>query len=227
MLEITFTEGDEAIAYRIRDDVQASNIRVDEPISIVLISAAALEDSNVSAAIRKALAQNHKIVPVLLEDMNLPESLRDLNVLDLSDGYKANQVLGAVRRANIGDTVLQSNQRILFYLGSMIVLVFAISIGALATGIVGFPEEEFANEAATREAQIQTLTFPTLDAYMPRSTEDALDFPLTVEAASTRNAPLLAASATALPQNLRSTENARATAIVETSTARAPQPTAE
>jgi hypothetical protein len=91
----------------------------------------------------------------------------------------------------------------------------------LMGGYIGMPVDEFSTEAAIQEAMIETLTFPTLDPLMPRTTQDAENFPLTVEAANTRNAPLLMMTATALPGHLQATQAAIATAADMTSTARA------
>lgn len=210
MLHITYAPDDVDIAERMKNDLSAANLTVEQNILIVLITPESAQDKSVNRAISEAIENDHIVLPVMLRTAPLPSQISHITPIDLTKGYQFSKIIKAVRSATIGQDVLTSNRRLLFYLMALVLLIFGISVGSLATGLVAVPEEELANEQATRDAQISTLTFPTLDPLMPRTTQDALDFPLTVEAANTRNAPLLMATATAIVENQQATESARA-----------------
>ncbi len=221
MLNITYAVSDVDLAERLQHDLSQNSIRLEKPLLIVLITPDAVEDSSVKTAIAHALNEKHTIVPLMVERAPLPDTIADLKAHTIQRDYDLQRILHIVRRADIGDRVLASNRRILLYLGVVVAIIFGVAVWTLATGIIAPPTDEYATENAIRVQQIETLTFPTLDAYMPRSTQDALAFPQTVEAANTRNAPLLAASATAQPRSLQASATAQQDAVIATSTARA------
>lgn len=209
MLHITYAASDAAVAERLRDDLTKAKLLLERDVLVVLVTPDALHDKEVTATIDKAIANQEAIVPVILADVALPAALADLPSVNLTKGYRSGPVIRAMRRAAFGPEVAASNRRLFFYLGFIVLVVFVIAMGSLATGTVAVPESEFATENAIREAQIESFTFPTLDPLMPRTTDDAIAFPQTVEAANTRNAPLLVATATALVENRQATETAR------------------
>lgn len=220
MLNITYALNDAKLAETIQKDLSAGGLRLERPILVVLITPESVADETVQKSIRDALKADHRILPVLIRDAKLPESIAGLKTLDLRGGYKGDKLVLAVKRLDLGEDLMKSNQRYLFWLSSAALLVFVIAIGSLATGITGPPTNEYATENALREGQIETLVFPTLDGFMPRTTQDAIGFPLTVEANPTRNRPFLIGTATALPLNRQATQSALETSIVETEAAR-------
>lgn len=209
MLHITYAPDDADLAERMKNDLAAANLSLDQNILIVLMTPESMQDKTVMKAINDAIAHKHLILPIKLREASLPDAINHLRPVDLTRGYKFGPIIKAVRRAALGESTVASNRRLFFYLAALVIIVFGISIGALATNIVAFPEDEIATENAIRNATIDALTFPTLDPLMPRTTADAMAFPQTVEAANTRNAPLLAATATALLENQQATETAR------------------
>jgi hypothetical protein len=139
----------------------------------------------------------------------------------LTGRYHNNTIKSAQRRASGGQTTRRRNTLIGTILLVLVMLSFTASVIGLATGYIGVPLDEFSTEAAIQNGMIETLIFPTLDPLMPRTTQDAENFPLTVAAANTRNAPLLMMTATALPRNQQATQAAFMTIEAATSTARA------
>jgi hypothetical protein len=225
MLNITYAPDDSDIAERIQKDLAQANETFDTNILIVLVSPASATDKSVLKAIYDAIAQQQVVLPVMLRQTALPEPLRQMGVVDLTGGYRFETVKMALRKAVTGQDRRRRNARIGWFLLVLVMLSFVISVVSLARGYVGVPVNEFQTEAAIQDSMIETLTFPTLDPLMPRTTQDAMNFPRTVEAANTRNAPLLMMTATALPGNLQASQEAFLTVEASTLTARAVTPT--
>lgn len=221
MLNITYAPDDADLAERMQQDLTTANETFDANILIVLVSPASVRDKSVLKTISASRSYNHIILPVMVSRTELPDALSKLETVDLTKGYQFNTVMTALRRAVTGQDTRRRNRRIGWILLALVLISFIVSIMSIMTGVVGVPVDEFATENAIQESMIETLTFPTLDPLMPRTTQDAENFPLTVEAANTRNAPLLMMTATALPHNLQATQDAIATSAAMTSTARA------
>ncbi len=223
MLNITYAPNDAETAEQMQADLAEANLNLVNHILLVLMTPDALADDGVQNAIRLARKEGHRIALVLLRPTDLPPSLQDLPTLNLSSGYNTRRLTRFVLRADLEAQVRRANTRVLFYLVAAVVLVFVASIWALTTGVVAPPDDEFATENAIIDNQIQTITFPTLDAFQPRTTQDALDFPATASALQEENEdiyPFLVGTATALPANQNATQNAIATSAVQTQAAR-------
>lgn len=222
MLQIVYTSADEDLAKQMERDVAASGMTLEQDMLVVLVSPQAAQDKAVRKSISAAKREGWVLVPVLVQDVDLPADLQEEPLLDIRHkGYDFRTFKRHLLNRDVSGDVRASNRRYLLYFAALVLLIFAISVGALATGIVAPPVDEFATENALQNAQIETLVFPTLNAFQPRTTQDAESFPATVEAASTRIAPFLVLTATALPQNQQATQEAIATAADMTSTARA------
>jgi hypothetical protein len=221
MLNISYAPQDAALAEKIQRDLSESGLWLDHPMLIVLVSPDTIADKTILHSIRIAQREKHAILPILLHAAPLPQELSACKPLDLSRGYDLNRLIQAVKRADLGEARRRANLRLLFWVSSAALIVFLVAIGTLVTGTIAPPTDEYATENALREGQIATIIFPTLDAFMPRTTEDALQFPATLEALQTRVMPFLMLSATALPQSQKATQDALATSIVATETARA------
>jgi len=198
MIRITYTEEQTPLAERIRDDLAAAN-EAPLPLLIVLVSAASNADPVVQAELAQALAAGERILPILAEAVALPPALGDRPALDFSRGYSREGLLERVARATApGVELRRSNRRALLVFALLAVLMFGLAIVTMVNGIVAFPVAEY-NEEATFQAQwIDGLIRETLEAVQPRSTEDALNFAATHEAAPTRLFYYIRETATAL-----------------------------
>lgn len=221
MLNITYAVNDTDLAERMQRDLAAADLRPEHPILIVLVSPEANADRTVIGAIQQSLSEGHLVVPVLVRQAPLPEPLQGYKALTMTGTYSASRLIQTIRRADLNPNRLRNNRRVLLALAVVVLVIFGISLASIGSGVIAFPEEEYATENARRNQQIETLVFPTIDAFLPRSTEDALAFPATVEAANTRNAPLLILTATAQHEQRQATDSAIATAADLTATARA------
>ncbi len=198
MIRITYTEEQTALAERIRDDLAiASDAPL--PLLIVLVSAASNADPVVQAELAQALAAGQRILPILTEGANPPPALDDHPALDFSRSYNREGLLERVARATApGAKLRRNNRRALLVIALLAALMFGVAIVTMVGGIVAFPVAEY-NEEATFQAQwIDGLIRETLEAVQPRSTEDALNFAATHEAAPTRLFYYIRETATAL-----------------------------
>ena len=221
MLNIAYAPGDAQLAERLQADLAQAGLDIHNPMLIVLVSSDAVHDTSVRQAVAQAQDQGHVIVLFIVQNVALPDAWKPYRRMKLSDDYRINTLRVFINRADVSPTKRRTNNRLL--LGALVgvVLFVGISMLAIASDVVAFPVEEYMTENAAREQMVQELVFPTLDAWQPRTTEDAINFPMTVEAANTRNAPLLIMTATALPRDRQATLDAQATAADLTLTAQA------
>jgi len=223
MLNITYAPSDASTAEKMQNDLAEANLKLVNNILVVLMTPDALADEGVQNAIRLARKESQRVALVMLQETKLPESLKDLPTMNMTRRYDMKRLTRFVLRADLEAQVRRANNRVLFYLAAAVILIFAASVWALATGAVAPPNDEFATENALIDSQVETITFPTLDAFQPRTTQDALDFPATADALQEDNEdiyPFLIGTATALPENQNATLNAVETSAVQTQSAR-------
>lgn len=221
MLRITYAPNDTQLAQRLQNDLSKEHLQLESPVVIVLISPEASTDPAITKEIEEAIARGDLIFPVLVRKTSLPQVLRPYTAFDMTRGYEQRKLVAALRRAVIERHTKKANRRLLIGLSIVVVFVFSVAVWSIASGIIAFPADEFATENAIQQQMIETFSYPTLNPLMPRTTEDAIAFPRTVEAANTRNAPLLQATASALPISRQATQDAIATSADMTLTARA------
>ena len=198
MIRITYSLEDRLIAEEIRDDL-TNSFQLAHPLLIVLVSAAALGNAQVQAEIERARQEGAHILPIVLEKVDLPSTLSDMKALNFSGGYQRDKLLKRLTQATMTPVdIRRANRRALIVIGAIAVAMFAVAIGALAGGVVGFPVAEY-NDDATFQAQwVDGLIRETLEHVQPRTTADALSFPATYEAAPTRVRLYVRSTATAL-----------------------------
>ncbi len=222
MLNITCASQDLKLAEQMQQDLTRITFKMDFDYLLVLVSAASQSDETVQQAIETAHKKQQRLVPILLDNTPLPESLNKNQPLDFRAGYKRGSLIRHLRRLELGEDRLRGNRRIFGAMGLIVGLMFVASVYLIGNGLVAFPQDEYATEQAIEDAMIATLVYPTLEGLLPRSTNDAVNFPATVEAASTRDRAFLRGTATALPMNVNATLNAIATSAALTIT---PTPT--
>ena len=150
-------------------------------------------------AIDQALAANASILPILTDAAPLPKRLAFAKPLDFRRGYQAGQLLRRVDQQTMSRTdIKRANRRALIVIGGIALLMFAIAIAGIIAGQVAFPVAEY-NEEATFQAQwIDGLIRETLEAAQPRTTQDAVGYAETLEAAPTRLYYYIRGTATAM-----------------------------
>lgn len=212
MLNITYSPSDAHTAEQIQADLSALNMRLDNPVLIALLTPDSIKDEAVIAAINQSKKEGHVIVPVILRQTILPDSLKAENVLDLSKKYDKKKLIQFVKQADIGKETHAKNRRYLYVVGGIVLLMFVISLVSISSGIVVFPVDEYATENALRDAQVNTIVAPQIEVLRPRTTEDALNFDMTLEAVDNDELlPFIIGTATAIPEQIQATSEARMT----------------
>ena len=199
MIRITYSPEQKSLAEQIRDDL-SDTYQLSAPLLIVLVSRQSKSDPHVQAEIEKARADRAHIVPILTENIAPPASLENRRSLDFSGGYDRERLLRRLAQVTMTPAdIRRANRRALTVIASIAALMFGIAVVAIGSGVVAFPVAEY-NEEATFQAQwIGGLIGQTLEYVQPRTTEDALNFPATHEAAPTRLYLYIRETATALP----------------------------
>lgn len=164
-------------------------------------------DPVVMNAIITALDNGQHIIPVLAKPMPLPRLIDNLMYVDFSSAYPLDALHKRIEQLSEPDAprplktltpkVRRANQRAGWVVGVIALVIFVTGLYAVAVLGLRRPDAEFQMVETERVNERNTLIGPTLDAFLPRSTEDALSFSSTVEALPTRLRPFIAATATA------------------------------
>jgi hypothetical protein len=209
MLMLTYAPGDAPLADRLRADLQSAGHSFTETIQkgailVAVLSPHAVAETQVMATITQAMDAGLHVIPVLAADVPLPALIDHLEPLDFSDPYPLATLQTRIAQLSRPDTrpplrartpaVRASNRRFGYVLVALAVLWFLIGIILVGGYGIQAPQEEFNT--------VSTLEFATIQVYLgrnqPHTTEDALNFSSTVQAAPTAQRPLLIATATAL-----------------------------
>jgi hypothetical protein len=202
MVKIIHAPADSGLAEKIKQDL--ANHAPEETASgqvIAVLSAAAVTDSNVEAAIVASLERGERIIPVIAEPTTLPEIIEHLTPVDFSQGYQFEALRD--RLANAGTpmkvrtpSVRKLNRLDGYVLIAFVLFCFVVALFFVAGGAVRNPDTEY---AAVETAVVLTRNY-YVDANLPRSTQEAAEFPRTVQAAPTALRPILSATATAVAE---------------------------
>jgi hypothetical protein len=210
MLNITYADKDAGLASTIQKDLSSSSLTLENAYLLVLLSANTLQDSSVREDIQSALKTKTRVVPVLVEsEAPIPPELASVKKIDLTGGYHAARVTGALKRMDIGEDRITRNWRLLIGMMVIVSIAFVASVWGITQGLIRFPEEEYATENARTDITLQAVVGPTLESIRPRTTEDAGNFRVTLDA---------------MPQRMRDLAIETATAQVLYAPTRTPQP---
>lgn len=212
MLNITYAQTDAHTAGQIQADLTEANLRLDNSVLIALLTPESIKDTSVLSAINQSKQDGHIIVPVILRQTTLPDNLQAAKSLDFTQSYDKKKLIQFVKQADISKERQAKNRQYLYIVGGIVLLMFIISLAAISSGIVVFPEDEYATENALRDAQINTIVAPQIEVLRPRTTEDALNFAMTLEAVENDELlPFIIGTATAIPEQIQATSEARMT----------------
>lgn len=230
MVDITIinTPSDSKIADRIHTDLQDAGHKTSskvqagrEALTLLVLSQDSVEAEAIQTAMVQALENRQQIIPVVTEDVTLPHLIDHMSIVDFRGVYNKNALLEQVAHRSSPDapapmTVLTpskraENQRILYIIGGVVLFVFAISVYLIGVDKrVQPPLEEF--------AEVDTQVFLTRSSFiedaLPRNTQEASNFEITIEYMPTLAQVQLRETATANAMGMesvfipRSTEDA-------------------
>ena len=200
MIRITYSSKQKPLAEKIRDDL-TNAFPAAQPLLIVLVSAESNSDPAVQDEVQRARKKGVQLLPILTENVSLPPELENEKPLSFVAGYNRESLLRRLSQLTMTRTeIRQANRRALTVIGAIALLMFVLAIIGMLSGLVAFPVAEY-NEEATFQAQwIDGLIRETLEYVQPKSTQDALNFQSTLEAAPTRLYYYVRGTATALPR---------------------------
>lgn len=211
MLYITHAPGEAALAARLKAELTAGGYTVNAALTnqprhllIALLSPEAVANTAVQNDIFAALDNGQHIIPVLAKDVDVPKLIDHLPAVDFrktEDFATLKAQIDKLSAPDAGSPVrvqtpkLRSrNRRVGFWV--LLVAVVWFIIGVVLVGVYGIqlPREEY--ELVDTQAAIEINEI--VGRNLPRSTEDAANFPATLRAAPTAQRPLLIATTTAM-----------------------------
>ncbi|MBL8118846.1 MAG: hypothetical protein JNJ78_15045 [Anaerolineae bacterium] len=210
MLTFAYAPEDAKLGDRLKTDLQQKGFESSDTLQkgsgnllILLVSAASNSNSGVQNALLEALDSGLHIIPVMAENAALPKYIDHLKGLDFTSEYPLETLVKQIETltsANAGlpmkvltPAARQKNRGIGLWLGALVIFWFIA--GVIAVGLFGIqaPREEY----NTIETEVAATIAVIVDKNLPRSTEEAANFPATVQAVPTSQRPLLIATATA------------------------------
>jgi hypothetical protein len=211
MLHITYAPEDMALANRLKADLDKAGYPVngDLPIGtghvlIAVLSPHSWENPAVQQTIFRALDNSQHIIPVLSGMGQLPKMIDHLTPVDFTSGYPFDTLKAEVVRLSAPDAahpmraltpnVRRANRRIGYWLVALTIVWFIVALILVGVYKIQAPTEEYNSIATFAQATINVY----VNRNLPRTTEDAVNFSMTLQAAPTAQRPLLMASATRL-----------------------------
>ncbi|MDX1993419.1 MAG: LytR C-terminal domain-containing protein [bacterium] len=207
-----------ALSARIRSDLTGAGFQVTDTvqpgkdtITLYILSAAAAEDAPLQEQVVHALENNQHLLPVLAANVPLPRLINHLQPLDFSQRYDAKALVERLNKLSAPDAppplvVLtprkrDANRRVGIALGVLIAVVLVVSVWGMLAGLIGFPEEEYRENAEQEQRAINFY----IDNALPRDSQQAQNFPVTIEAMPTMAQQPLIATATAIANGVQGT----------------------
>jgi hypothetical protein len=179
---------DAKLAARIRADLEAEGMTIgDDGVAVVILSQQSVEDQAIQAQLVAALDANRHVVPIITQPVELPRLIDNLQPLNFSSGYNREQLLERVKRLSAPDApsplvthtprVKKANQRAGFIMAGVVAAMFLLALVGVSLGVFQAPADEFAGV----ETQVILTRNYYIDRYIPRNTDEALNFPATLE----------------------------------------------
>jgi hypothetical protein len=214
-LGLLYAPGDAEFARRLRDALAERGYTAadgvqpgDETLALLVQTPAAFADSDVMSGVYAALDAQQHVIPVMRTNAPLPKLIAHLTPIDFSGAFAMDELTARIDYLLSPDgpaplVLLTPSRRRRNRKAGWVFTVLALAIFAIGIYMVGVlglrsPTEEYDAVETQRVDVRNTIIAPTLDAFLPRSSEDAANFQPTVDAMPTRLRPFLAATATAL-----------------------------
>ena len=211
MITLAYDFQDSTLANRLSKDLTAQGFSITENLMsgkenvlIALSSAASNQNASVQDIITQAFDNGQHVIVVNAQSAPAPKLINHLKAFDFVSAYPLPALveqlkLLATPQAGLPLKVLTPKARAKNRgsgLWIMIVVLLSFIVGLVLVGFFRLqaPVEEY----NTVETEVAATVANIVSKNLPRSTEEAINFPATVKAVTTAQRPLLIASATAL-----------------------------
>lgn len=211
MLTLINNSQDAALAQRISQDLKAKGFAFNETLTpdksnilLAVISPTANADANSQKVITQAFDNGQHVVLLTTQTAPLPKLINHLKTFDFNAGYPLAslvehlQYLGSPE-AGLPLKVLTPNARVKnrgFGIWLTVIVLAWFIVGLVVVGVfrIQAPVEEY----NTVETELAATVASIVQQNLPRSTEEAVNFPATVQAVTTAQRPILIQTATAM-----------------------------
>lgn len=211
MLTIINNPQDAALAQKVTTDLKAQGFAFNDTLTtdksnilLAVISPAANTDTAMQNVLIQAFDNAQHIVLLMAQSTTLPKLINHLKVFDFSSGYPlpaldAHLQHLASPEAGLPLKVLTpktrtKNRGVGIWLTVVVLLWFVVGLVVVGVFRIQAPVEEY----NTVETEYAATVANIVQQNLPRSTEEAINFPATVQAVTTAQRPILIETATAL-----------------------------
>lgn len=202
MINITYSADQKTLAERIRNDLTTAGFQPEQSVLLVLVSAESNNDPTVQDEIKRATQKGVAIIPILADDVTLPESLDVYKPLNFVSSYRWQSLMTRLSQTTMtSDDVKKANRRAFLVIGAIAFFMFMVGVITIMDGTVAFPVDEYNEEATFQAEWINGMIVETLEYVQPHTTQDANNFEATLEAAPTRLYLYIRGTATAMPNS--------------------------
>jgi len=190
MIRLTYISSDAALAAQIEADMRAAGLIEGQNALVAVLSPDASGDAAVQESIAAAVYQGQRVIPVLATPTALPKLIEHLEAVDFSGGYNFERLR---ERLSYAPSVRKINRFDGYFLIAVVLFCFIVGLFLIAGGVIRNPDQEY-NLVDTEVALTRNYY---VDSNLPHSTQEAAEFPSTVQAAPPALRPLLVMTATA------------------------------
>ena len=211
MITLVYNPQDAALAQRVMQDLKAQGFAFQETLTaekglilLAFTSPAANTDANVQNLITQAFDNNQHVVLLAAQPAPIPKLMSHVRVFDFSSSYPLPELAAHLRflaspEARSPLKVLTPKTRAKnrgIGLWLTILALFWFIVGLVLVGFfrIQAPIEEY----NTVETEVAATVANIVQQNLPRSTQEAENFPATVQAVTTAQRPMLIQTATAL-----------------------------
>lgn len=203
MIQIAYAPSDAELAEHIQRDLAAERLDLDHDYLLILLTPSALTEHSIIEAIDNAQNQNYRLAPLLIKPTPMPPSLQGVRPLNLTRGYRKGALVSYLKHLDRGESLNRANRRALILALFLVLFMCSVSIFLIGGGVVRFPQREFNNQETLEAATRDFFLRPTLEAFQPRTTQDAQFFEATARAVPTYVRPFLVMTATQIAPHER------------------------